>query len=486
MEIDNKLLLENSKDLSVLYIEDDIELQKSTLKFFLNFFEDIDCAKDGTEGLSKYKEQLVSKKKTYDIVISDINMPNMNGIEMSKHIKVINPDQVIIIITAFNEVEYLNDAIDLGIKGFLTKPLEINSLKKVLYQVTQALADKKILLNHYDQIEELNMLHIDKIDASSYSSSKDILIDLETHKEEISRLWTSRDTVHERLGKYYIDIEFFRTHYAIKVIEYFLSVIRGENKAGNCPVIFIMLDFFKNKNLLLEDIFMVCVLFKNTVSAYIFNKYSFNHTLFNDISNILDKNFEGVIINYLDLQYMQKVEKNKNVEKEINKISNEKDTKINLQDDISYAEYVLEHDIYELQDLEEDIDSLAVSVTARNQSTNKDFIQLGSKITRYGSILNTYPIFSDLGKYITKLGTNFSSNAELLFEEKERMLNISALIEGFVNDLIVWRREVFDNNIANPHFLDQSFFSNVDTIIMFIEYDESIQTQDSELEDMFF
>ena len=65
------------------------------------------------------------------------------------------------------------------------------------------------------------------------------------------------------------------------------------------------------------------------------------------------------------------------------------------------------------------------------------------------------------------------------------MSNITALIEGFVNDLIVWRKEIFENNIENPYFLDKSFFSNVDTIIMFIEYDENTAVAD-DLDDMFF
>ena len=66
------------------------------------------------------------------------------------------------------------------------------------------------------------------------------------------------------------------------------------------------------------------------------------------------------------------------------------------------------------------------------------------------------------------------------------MSNITALIEGFVNDLIVWRKEIFDNNIKDHTFLNQSFFSNVDTIIMFINYDESADSQESFDDDMFF
>ena len=474
MEINNKLLLENSKNLSVLYVEDDEILRESTYTMLLNFFKAIEYAVDGVEGLSKYKES------SYDLVISDINMPNMNGIEMSKNIKDINPEQAIVFITAFNEIEYLKASIELGINGFLAKPIEIKNLKQVLYTVTQIITDRKLVQSHYEQIEELNMRSIDQKDARSFTSAKDILKDLEEQQEKISQLWMQREVVQERLNSHFIDVEFFRSHYGVKVLDYFLNVIRGDKEMGNCPVIFIMLDFFKNKNLPLKDIFMICVSFKNTLSSYIFKKYSFNSELFEDISVILDSNFEGVIINYLELKYTEQVSKPSNIK--VLKPTKEEKAEV---EDLNYAEYVLENDIYELQDLEEDIDTIAIAITESANSQVEDFFTLGDNIKRYGVVLSNYPIFSKLGAYVIKLGVNFSENAQLLYDDKERMLNIASLIEGFVNDLIIWRREIFDNNIEDPHFLDQSFFSNVDTIIMFIEYDES-EVVEEDFDDMFF
>ena len=487
MEIDNKLLLENSKHLSVLYVEDDISVRESTLDLLHNFFINIESAEDGLIGFEKYKNKLDTDNETFDLVITDLNMPNLNGIDMVKKMKTLQADQAIIFITAFNEVEFLNNAIEIGVNGFLIKPVETLNLKNTLYSVTQMISDRKLALKHYAQIEELNMLNIDKKDARGLTSAKDILKDLENAKEHISKLWTDKKVVQERLEGHLIDVEFFRTHYALKVIEYFLNVIRGNEEVGNCPVIFIMLDFFKNKDLPLKDIFMVCVLFKNTVSAYIFEKYSFNSVLFDDISVILDKNFEGVIINYLDIKYDKKVSLLETSTLEVKEVTQdeEKETEI-LEEVTDYAEYVLEHDVYELQDLEEDIDALAISITESSSAPVEDFLALGGRIKRYGEILNNYPIFSDLGACIVKLGVNFSLNAQLLYDDKERMMNIAALIEGFVNDLIVWRREIFDNNTDTPHFLDQSFFSNVDTIIMFIEYDESAVVEEEDFDDMFF
>ena len=482
MKVENKLILENSKKLTVLYVEDDEEILESTRKLFLNYFSDVDIAKDGIEALEKYDEYYKENDVYYDLVISDISMPNMDGLELAKSLKATCIEQAIILVTAHDEVNFLHSAIDVGVNGFLKKPMELDELKTVLYKTTQKIADSKIVQQHYEQIEESNILTANLTDASELNTPIDIVDKLIKNKVKISEMWMDNEIVHEKLSLHTIDVEYFRSHYGIKVVEYFLKVIQGEAEVGNCPVIIEMLDFFKHKDLALEDIFMICVLFKNTVTAYIFESYSFNKNLFKEISLILDKNFEGVIVNYLQIK-----ESKKNLPKaKITKKVKAKKEEEKVEEEINYAEYVLENDVYELQDLEDDIDSLAVSVTMSSSSSIEDIQSLGQKIQRYGVILCNYPIFSPLGDSISKLGVELINNSELLFEDVERMSNITALIEGFVNDMIVWRKEIFENNIKDHTFLNSSFFSNVDTIIMFINYNESDESEESFDDDMFF
>ncbi len=90
-------------------------------------FKEVYVAGDGEEGLERYRE------KNPDIVLSDISMPIMDGLEMSEAIKEINPKQLIALFTAFNEPEYLQRAAELGIDTYIMKPLDerqfFNSLK---------------------------------------------------------------------------------------------------------------------------------------------------------------------------------------------------------------------------------------------------------------------------------------------------------------------------------------------------------------------
>lgn len=483
--MDNKIIFENSKRLNILYVEDDVQVREATSSLLEIYFNFVDLAVDGESGLQAYTDYYQKTDKYYDVVMSDIKMPKLDGIEMAKKIKAIHSEQAIIFVTAYTDFDYLNAAIELGVDGFLKKPLEVEQLKNILYKTSQKVVDKIIAQEHYAQIEEVNMRHIDLIDAKEFNVAKDILDDLERNKEKISHIWCDKSIVIERLENHEIDVEYFRSNFGIKVIEYFLGVISCTHEAGNCPVVFIMLDYFKHKNLPLDDIFMICVHFKNSMTSYIFSRYSFNQQLFDDVSLILDKNFEGVVRNYLDIKGCTKKE-----DKKKQNIKSSASPKAILKEEAehitSYVEYVLEHDVYELQDLEEDIDTMSIKVTDKNKVTVDDIVVLGLNIKRYGSILSNYHLFAKLGVKISLLGSSFQENAEILYVDDEKRNSVSTLLEAFVNDLIVWRREIFENNIENSHFLDASFFSNVDTIIMFMNYDETAEVESEESDIDFF
>ena len=127
-----------SKHLSVLYVEDDKDLSNRIKRFLIKIFKNVDIAIDGQDGLNLYKKKYEETKKYYDIVISDIYMPNLNGIDMSRDILDINKDQKIVIISAYEEKKYLLDIISLGIDTFIQKPFDMQQLIGTLYKVCMA------------------------------------------------------------------------------------------------------------------------------------------------------------------------------------------------------------------------------------------------------------------------------------------------------------------------------------------------------------
>lgn len=68
-----------------------------------------------------------------DIVLTDIIMPSMSGLELAKKIKEISPKTKIIVVTAYGSSEYLMEAIEIGVDGFLTKPISLDVLDKPFY-----------------------------------------------------------------------------------------------------------------------------------------------------------------------------------------------------------------------------------------------------------------------------------------------------------------------------------------------------------------
>jgi CheY-like chemotaxis protein len=131
-----KDLVEKSRYLKILYIEDDKINQEQTLKIFKNFFEYVDTAVDGKDGLKQY---VTKDKNFYDIVISDINMPKLNGIELSKKILDINKKQKIVLMSGFYDLDNLAEIISLGISSYIQKPISLNifidTLSKIVNQI---------------------------------------------------------------------------------------------------------------------------------------------------------------------------------------------------------------------------------------------------------------------------------------------------------------------------------------------------------------
>lgn len=141
-----------SKNLSVLYVEDDDNLRQETEALFKMLFKNVDTAEDGAIGLEKYNNA------PYDLIISDINMPNMNGIEMCQKIKEINPEQKVSIISAHDESNILMDLIKVGADGFVLKPMHMDDVVNALYPVCRDAYTQIVNLELVIELNEKNAL----------------------------------------------------------------------------------------------------------------------------------------------------------------------------------------------------------------------------------------------------------------------------------------------------------------------------------------
>jgi len=124
-------LLHECKHLKLLYVEDDKALSKNMYNTLKEFFSVVSVAYDGEEGLALYENN------DFDIVLTDIMMPHMDGREMTRRIREINADQAIIILSANEESSYLMELIEIGIHKFVQKPPSLKRLTDSLLNTAQ-------------------------------------------------------------------------------------------------------------------------------------------------------------------------------------------------------------------------------------------------------------------------------------------------------------------------------------------------------------
>lgn len=120
-----------TQDLSVLYVEDEEEVRRTIRRLLENYYRTIDVANDGREGLECYKDAL--QTKPYDIVLSDINMPHLDGFEMLKEIKALKDNQTFVFLSAHHEKACLVEAGNIGVDYFIHKPINLDEFTKVLH-----------------------------------------------------------------------------------------------------------------------------------------------------------------------------------------------------------------------------------------------------------------------------------------------------------------------------------------------------------------
>jgi diguanylate cyclase (GGDEF)-like protein len=146
-------------NLTLLYVEDDADTRKSLGQLFENKVTKLFVAKDGVEALA------IFEKNNIHCIVSDFQMPNMNGNELCKKVKKIDPQVCFILLTAYSDKDLLINAIDAGVDKFLQKPVQANKLFTTLETIEEKVQDKF-------KLEKSNvcLLEAEKIALLSYWS----------------------------------------------------------------------------------------------------------------------------------------------------------------------------------------------------------------------------------------------------------------------------------------------------------------------------
>lgn len=140
---DFKTLYAKTKDLSLLLVEDYTPLRNDMAEVLEDLFKTVVVATNGLEALEFYDKYKTAEGKTFDIVLSDIEMPLMNGVELSEMIRERHEAQQIIILSAHTDSAYLLKLINLNIAQFINKPIQQERLFDTLFYVAGKMEHKE-------------------------------------------------------------------------------------------------------------------------------------------------------------------------------------------------------------------------------------------------------------------------------------------------------------------------------------------------------
>jgi YesN/AraC family two-component response regulator len=161
-------MYKNLSKVSILYVEDEDNTREIFSKILKKFSKEVIVAKDGEEGLEKFK------KFSADLIITDINMPKINGIELIKQIREKNQEIPIVIVTAFSDFNHAYEAIKLNVDYFFLKP--ISDIEHYL-SILDKIARNYLLKKEHDKKEKIIKTILDSLyDISFYTENDKIIL----------------------------------------------------------------------------------------------------------------------------------------------------------------------------------------------------------------------------------------------------------------------------------------------------------------------
>ncbi|WP_320033974.1 response regulator [Halarcobacter sp.] len=161
-EFDNSILNQSQ----ILYVEDDELIRNETFSILKKFFKKVFIAENGKEALDIYHEN----KSDIDLILTDINMPVMDGIEFISEVRKEDNETPILVVTAFNDVSLLIKVIKLNVSDYIVKPMQMNSTLKVLNRILTNKHNQKMVMKQKNELQ----IYKDILDKENLVSETDL------------------------------------------------------------------------------------------------------------------------------------------------------------------------------------------------------------------------------------------------------------------------------------------------------------------------
>lgn len=241
--VELKDLLPYTKKLKLLCIEGDSAVRQSLVKTFEKVFAQVDDAADGYDGLNHYKIN------QHDLIITDTNLDNFAALSMIQQIKKINPSQHIIVISNAVDAKTILTWTNLGIRGYITKPISMQSLLESIYNSCSELYTKALQNQQVDATKQIKAQKQQMQDGFEQAEKK-LTESLAYERKRLGRLMGQEKELQSRI------IEQDKIISEYKFIDD-LTGLKNKNalqeemkKNGNKALLFIDIDHFESINTL--------------------------------------------------------------------------------------------------------------------------------------------------------------------------------------------------------------------------------------------
>ena len=200
------------KKLNVLYVEDEKPAREIFSRILNRQFTNVTICENGLDGYLAYKESF-DKENKFDLIISDINMPKMSGIELVEKIRENDNETLVILVTARSEANVIMKALELQVTNYITKPIDINKTNEVIVSTCEKIYLKSRLLDKQKELETYtktiedvalvvkidvnnNVTYVNDVFCSNTGYSKDEIINKSSNflfnqrnEKQISDMW---------------------------------------------------------------------------------------------------------------------------------------------------------------------------------------------------------------------------------------------------------------------------------------------------------
>lgn len=456
-----------------LLIVDDVEDNRLVLRAICRKLKNFEIkeAEDGFGAVEMAKEWIP------DIILMDIMMPNMDGYEASKIIKVFHPNIIIIIVTAVSDPNMQKNMNAIGVDTYLHKPIDKELILFKLESIGTSLLFKKGELKTLSKKEALNPFNPD---IRSFRTIFDI-VDAESMMD--FGMWIFDQSARK---------DVFACSRLDLTVELFYKLMRQEIKGGHKSSITVeesydeMYITMKLKSeLLLEP--RMSEIFETFQSDFIVQE----NVVYAKIKKYLDEIETTEVIHKKSVEEAPLATKTeeKNL-KEVHTITNE-DKELLRQSfttKTTAAAYIADiggdimDEVLDLSSVDEEWRE-KLSTFEENPNIENLKIFAESVLAVYAHTINSLLEFTALSYALTSLGVFLKEKAEVITQDTTKTKTIVLLLENLGYDLVSWRKHIFElQDTQDIHYLDSSFFSSCMQIEGIINDKEISCGDDDEME----